>query len=320
MVSYLKTHCIRAFIALVASTAVAESWSERLGYPPNAKVVVLHAHDLGLCFESNQAIAELADAGVLRSASALAPAPWFADAVEWAKSHPQLDIGLQLALNSEHPRYRWRPVAADSLTTSLVDADGALWRNVIQVMVSAEAEQVESELRMQLLRAERMGLRPTHLTTHLGALLMREDLTQLYLRIAREQWTPAVVVELTPEMAVEFRQDGFPVPDSLVETLAAYPLPMVNQLQILRPSKSLEEKTELLLEVLNQLSSGVTQIAFRPAIDSPALRALDEDWQQRVWERMVWDNPQVRAALKAEGVVLTDWIEIMSRFEGRHGR
>lgn len=320
MVSFVRTACILAFVALFAAPAVAESWSERLGYPPNAKVVVVHAHDLGLCFESNQAIAELADAGVLRSASALAPAPWFAPAVDWAKSHPQLDIGLQLAINSEHSRYRWRPLGADALTTSLVDAEGALWRNVIQVMVSAEAEQVENELRMQVLRAERMGLRPTHLTTHLGALFVREDLAQLYLRLAREQWTPAVVVELTPEMAVEFRQDGFPVPDSLVETLAAYPLPTVIQLQILRSSKSLDEKTAMLLEILTKLPSGLTQIAFRPAVDSPALRAFDEDWQQRVWERMVWDNPQVQAALKADGVVLTDWIEIMSRFEGRHGR
>lgn len=197
-----------------------------------------------------------------------------------------------------------------------MDADGYYWRTVQQTMVSASAEEVERELRVQINHALRNGMKPTHLTTHLGALFARADLAEVYLRVAREHWIPAVVMELTPELMDRFRGMGYPVPDELVQALEDYSLPKINDLRIVPPTESYDEKVDAVVELIEGLPAGLSQIAFTPATDSPALRALDPEWRQRVWEAEVWRDERVREALDADGVVVTDWREIMRRYEG----
>ncbi|MEX2317034.1 MAG: hypothetical protein WD669_07775, partial [Pirellulales bacterium] len=53
--------------AFVAS-ARAETWAERLGFPPGAKVLILHATEMGMCNETNAAATQLLESGLVRSA------------------------------------------------------------------------------------------------------------------------------------------------------------------------------------------------------------------------------------------------------------
>lgn len=305
-----------AFALLFSSHAMADDWATRLGYPADAKVLVIHAHRMGLSFESNEAIEKLMTAGVVSSASAMPTCPWFADAAQWRQEHGKLDIGLDFTLNSHLDRYRWKPISNSRDVPTLVDRDGYQWANVVQIMVNARAEDVEQELRMQLLHADRMGLKPTHFTTHLGALYSRPDLAEMYLRIAREQWIPAVVIDLTPELAERFRQDGFPVPETLVQALEDYPFPKVRDFLILPQADTLEAKAAATAKMIAELPPGLTQLACAPSSDSPALRAMDPQWQQRVWDAEVWNTEAVKAELAKKNVVITNWKEIMQRFDG----
>jgi hypothetical protein len=141
-------------------------------------------------------------------------------------------------------------------------------------------------------------------------------LTDIYLRISREQWIPAVVIELTPELAEGFREQGYPVPDELVRSLEDYPFPKVRDLKIVPRTESLEEKIAGTVKMIADMPPGLTQIAFAPAVDSPALRALDPNWQQRVWDAEVWKSDEVKAELAKEDVVITTWQEVMQRFDG----
>lgn len=310
-----KTFLVFALL-LTATHAVADDWATRLGYPEGAKVLVVHAHRMGLSFESNEAIEKLMDSGVVSSASAMPTCPWFTAAAQWRQQRGDLDVGLDFTLNSHLPLYRWTPVSNSRDVASLVDRDGYQWQNVVQVMVNAKVDEVEQELRMQLLHADRMGLKPTHFTTHLGALYARPDLAEMYLRLSREQWIPAVVINLTPELAERFRQDGYPVPDTLVRALDDYPFPKVRDLLILPQADSLEAKAAATAKLIAELPPGLVQLSFAPATDSPALRAMDPNWQQRVWDAQVWENEAVKAELAKEDVVITNWKEIMQRFDG----
>lgn len=305
-----------AWAALATPQAAADDWATRLGYPEGARVLIIHAHRMGLAFETNDAIEKLMDDGPLTSASAMPPCPWFAHAAQWHQGHRDSDMGLEFTINSPLPHYRWRNLSGDEFVNSLTDGDGYQWSNVTQVMVGAQADQVEHELRMQILHAERMGLRPTHFTTHLGALYSRPDLAEVYLRLARQQWVPAVVIDLTPELAERFRRDGYPVPDSMVQILEAYPLPKIRDLKILPSAESLEDKAAAVAEMIDELEPGLTQLACAPATDSPAFRELDPNWQQWVWDAQVWDTEPVKAALAKDDVVITNWREIMQRFDG----
>jgi predicted glycoside hydrolase/deacetylase ChbG (UPF0249 family) len=280
-------------------------------------VLVLHAHELGLCHESNAAGLRLMSAGALSSGAAMAPGPWFADFAERAAELPQADIGLELTINSEWKNYRWRPVAPDALVASLLDPDRYLWQSTTQTIVNAHAEDVERELLAQIAFAKSLGLKPTHLTTHLGALVTRPDLIEVYLRVARQQWIPAMVVELTPQHVERFRAAGYPVPDDIIALLADYPLPKVDDLRLVAPADSYEAKKRSFLQMLRELPPGLVQIAIHPAAESDGLKRIATDWQQRVWDAQLLADGDVRAALRSPGVVITNWREIMDRFQGR---
>ena len=304
-------------LSSVASSVFADTWADRLGYPAGSKVVVLHANELGLCSETNAAGTKLLDDGLVRSAAAMVPAPWFIDFTKWTEAHPDADVGLELTLNSELPSYRWKPVASSGLVPSLVDADDFLWQLPLQTMVNATAADVERELRAQIDRARASGLQPSHLTTHLGTLVTRPDFMEVYLRIARQEWIPAMIVEVTPEQIERFRAQGFPLPDDVIALLDDYPLPKVDDLRFVAPADSYEAKKTQFLKLLSELAPGITQIAFTPASASDALPRIDANAEQDVWNAKLMEDEQVRAALKADGVVITDWREIMRRFEGR---
>jgi hypothetical protein len=301
----------------VASPVTADTWAERLGFPVGAKVIVLHAHDMGMCYETNSVGASLIASGAVRSASVMVPGPWFGDFARWSREHPDADIGVDLTLNSEWATYRWQPVAPREFVPSLTDADGFFWRTPVQTMVSATAEDVERELHAQIARAKEAGIRATHLTTHLGALVTRPDLMEVYLRIARQQWIPAMIVELTPDQVERFRSQGFPLPDDVIAMLGEYPLPKVDDLRFVPVADSFDQKKLAFLTMLRELSPGITQIAIHPAAASDALPRIMPEWQQRVWSAQLVVDDEVRQALQSDGVILTDWRELMQRFEGR---
>lgn len=302
-------------VAMAGRHAAAEDWAQRLGFPAGKKVIVLHAHDMGMCFETTQACAELAGTQPKLSTSAMVPCPWFPHAAKHAADLGQRDVGLQLTFNSEWPDYRWRPASGAGLSPSLVDGDGFLWRSVMQFALSADRDDVEREMNWQLLTAERCGLKPTHITTHLGALYARPDLAEAYLAFARKNWLPAVVVELTPELTERLASRGVPVPPGLVAAIEEYPLPKLRDLRIVPRLESYEEKLAATLDAIESLPAGLSQIAFAPGVDSPALRALSPQADQYVWDLQLMQDETLKKRLEADDVVLTNWVEIMERFD-----
>lgn len=302
--------------ATAVSSADAQTWAERLGFSAEQRVVLLHANDAGMCPETSAAVAQLLQSSPVRSASAMAPCPWFANFAAWRRSQADADVGLQLTLNSEHASYRWQPLTFGEAGAHLRDADGFLWRTPIQTMVNATTEDVEDELTAQIERARNLGLSPTHLTTHLGALVTRPDFIETYLRLARQHWIPAVVVELTPEHIARFEAQGVPMPDDVIDLLADYPLPKVDDLKMVPDGESFEVKKAALLAMLTELPPGITQIAFRPAVESDALPQVTADWQQRVWDAQLMQDADVAAAISDGNIAVTDWRELMRRFEG----
>src|SRR6202049_2829386 len=97
---------------------------ERMGYPASARLLVIHADDLGMNHSVNRATFEALENGWITSASILVPCPWFPEVARWAKQHPNADLGIHLALTSEWTDLRWGPVSGVGRVPSLVDAHG----------------------------------------------------------------------------------------------------------------------------------------------------------------------------------------------------
>jgi len=81
--------------------------AERLGYPANSRLLVLHADDFGMLHSVNKATIEALNNKWITSASILVPCPWFPEVARYARQHPEWDLGIHLALTSE-----WTPPSA----------------------------------------------------------------------------------------------------------------------------------------------------------------------------------------------------------------
>ncbi|MEL6142161.1 MAG: polysaccharide deacetylase family protein [Bacteroidota bacterium] len=200
--------------------------AERLGYSADAKLLIIHADDLGVTHSENQASFHAIKDGSVNSASIMAPTPWLAEVAHYVKDHPDHDFGMHLTLTSEWQWLRWGPVAPRSEVSSLVDENGFFYPDCASLAKYGQPEEVEIELRAQVEQAIRMGINPTHLDSHMGCLFWgRPEYFSAYLKVAREYGIPAMVsVEASratnPEMRAHIQPD-----DLLIDRIITASIP-----------------------------------------------------------------------------------------------
>jgi hypothetical protein len=308
------------FASLAAALpARGETWAEKLGWPVGKKVLILHADDIGMCHEATQAAKAYLAANQIQSAALMVPCPWYNEAADWYRQHPDYDLGLHLAMNSEWKWYRWGPVAGRDKVPGMCDPDGYLWRSQMETARNARPGEVEAEIRAQVERAIAKGPRPGHIDTHMGTVYVRIDFTQAYLKVAEEYRIPAMVIEQTPAVTAKFRKQGYPITDESLKVIAAYKLPKLDDFNSVAEGKTYEEKREKFFELVRSLSPGLNEIIFHPSLLTDTLRAITGTWQQRSWEAQMFSDPAVHAFFEREGVLFTNWKEIMNRWEERYG-
>jgi hypothetical protein len=113
----------------ILGVAQQKNYAERLGYPADAKLVILHADDLAVAHSVDQASFKALDEKAVSSASVMIPCPWLTEVVAYAKAHPEADLGLHMTLTSEWSTYRWGPVAPHNLVPNLLAPDGDFYSN-----------------------------------------------------------------------------------------------------------------------------------------------------------------------------------------------
>ena len=103
---------VAVILTVLAASAAhgAQTWAERLGYAAGKRVLLLHANDAGMCYETNAAAWKFLGDEPGRSVSAMVPGPWFPEFAAWCRQHPNADVGVQFTLNSEWTGYRWSSI------------------------------------------------------------------------------------------------------------------------------------------------------------------------------------------------------------------
>ena len=152
--------------------------AERLGYPADAKLLIVSCDDLGLTHAGNVATYDALRHGLATSASLMVPCPWARDA---AGGYRGEDVGVHLTLNAELETYRWGPITH---SPSLLDGDGGFPRTIEDAWDHADLDEVRRECRAQIERAIVWGFDVSHLTSHLGALQPRPEFFDAYLELA----------------------------------------------------------------------------------------------------------------------------------------
>ena len=118
----------------------------------------MHADDIGMCEESNISAKRYLSNGHIQSAAAMPPYPQFESIIEWPKEHPEIDMGLHLALTSEWKTYRWPSVLLPEEVPGLIDENGMLWAKVIDVVKNVSADEIEMEVRAQIEKSIALGI------------------------------------------------------------------------------------------------------------------------------------------------------------------
>jgi len=290
--------------------------AERLGFEKGKKVLLLHADDAGLCSEANEAVEKYLLSGDIKSTAAMAPCPAFEEFISWAKKHPSVDVGMHLTHTSEWKTYRWGPVADAAKVPGLIDPDGMLWHEVPDVVMHAKASEVEAEVRAQIEKAKSLGWNPTHLDSHMGTLFGSPEYVKAFLKVAQEYGIPANVIDLSDKEVLEhFRKAGYPMTDEVVKLFDEYRLPKLDNFTSAPNGSTYKEKRENFIKLVKSLKPGLTEIIFHPSVLSENLKTITNSWQQRVWEAELFSDPVVKKFFKDEGIVITNWKEIMDRFK-----
>ena len=314
---FLLASCDNKNISVNVPQLDGKNWAEKLGYPVDSKVVMLHADDIGMCSEANEAVIPYLLNDQIQSASAMVPCPWFNDIADWYKKHPEMDIGLHLTLTSEWKNYRWGPVSNSSSVPELIDTEGYLWRRVIDVASRTPVATIEKEVRAQIERAYERGIKPGHIDTHMGTLYSKVEYAEAFFNIAMEYGIPANVIEFTPSRVQKFRKQGYPITPRLIESGRKYTLPKLDDFSSVPDGKDYQNKKENFFDLIQNLEPGITEIIFHPSINTEGLKKITNSWQQRVWEAKMFSDPEVIQFLKNEGIIFTNWKEMMVRFKER---
>jgi len=294
---------LSAILLFVASSLPAQTRTvaERLGYPRDAKLLILHADDLGFAHSANAASFDALDKGVISSASIMVPTPWMTEVAAYARAHPDADLGLHLTLTAEWETYRWGSVESKDKVPSLLDPDGTFPNNDSVVAVRAKQEEIELELRAQIQRAMALGIRPTHLDSHMGSLFTTPALLATYVKLAHEYHLPFLALRNNPF-------GGPPMP------LEPNDIPLDALIQAFEDGPA-EKWKEFYLNAIANLKPGLTEIIVHLGHDDAELQAVTVNhapwgsaWRQRDYN--VVNSPEFKKALQDNKVVLIKWRDL----------
>ena len=283
---------------------------ERLGYSSSARLLVIHADDLGMNHSVNRATFEALEKGWITSASILLPCPWFPEVVEWAKEHPNADLGIHQALNSEWTTLRWGPVSSRDRVSSLLDSDGYLPLDTPAITENAKLPEVETELHAQIDRAKSAGVQVTHLDSHMGALFGSTDLYKLYQKMGYTYDLPILEARAGSHSPIGASP---PAEEVLVEKVIE-----------IEPGIDAKDWAAWYRKQLAPLGPGVYQVIVHLAYDDDEMAGTTyahPDWGA-AWRQHDLDmvkSEEFRQFLKQQGFVLVGWKELAKALPKDYG-
>jgi len=254
--------------------------------------LLVRTDDVGMSHSVNMAMQQLVSTGMPVSVSVMFACPWYQEAVEILKQHPNASVGIHLVLNSEWKNYRWGPVTGSAAVPSLVDENGFFFSSSEALhQHNPSVAEVEKELRGQIERALRSGVKIDYVDYHMGTATRYPEFRAITERLAQEYGLG---------MSEYFGE---------AEDAPQY-------------SAAPAVKIDSLVAMINRLKPGVSLVVTHVGIDDAELGALlDMNTDQplpdmsknRQGELTALTSPRFSAALKARNVVLLTYRDLITR-------
>jgi chitin disaccharide deacetylase len=264
-----------------------------LGYPPDARLLIVNADDFGMCHAVNEAILRTLKRGLVHSTTLMVPCPWALHAMHLLAANPELPFGVHLTVICESVDYRWGPLTPKADARSLVDESGYFYstERMDQFLAQARLDEVEQEFRTQIETVLAANLQPTHLDWHCLHNGGRDDIFDMTLGLANEYGLALRVAG--QRLSARLQGQGLPTNDH--DLLDSFRLPL--------PGKSARYA-----QLLRQLPPGLSEWAVHPGLASAELSAIQPDGVQvRQTDHDFWTSQEAQAIVQEEGIILLDY-------------
>jgi len=255
--------------------------------------LLIRGDDMGFSHAANEAIIESYKNGVMKTVELMPVTPWFTEAVVMLKEHPDLDVGIHLALTSEWTNLKWRPLTH---VPSLVDSNGYFYPMVWQQGHFAPStsiqkaewkiEEIEKELRAQIELAIKHVPNTSHMGGHMGFAGLDSKIGDLMKKLAIEY-------ELDIDMS-KYNFKRMPAWDR--ET-------------------PYEKRIDVFCEGLNSLTPGYYLFVDHPAYDVAEMQAVNHPGYEdvaidREWVTRVFTSEKVKKTIEAKGIKLISYNDL----------
>jgi predicted glycoside hydrolase/deacetylase ChbG (UPF0249 family) len=273
-----------------------------LGYPADARLLIINADDFGMCNAVNEAIFRTLKEGVVRSTTLMVPCPWVSHAMRFLAGHPEIPFGVHLTAIGDSVNYRWRPLTSLEKVPSLVDPNGYFYNfeAMPAFLAQVRLDQLEVEFRAQIEAVLSAGLMPTHLDWHALRIGGRPDVVDLMIRLAKEY---GLALRVMGRASIEkVLSQGLPCND--YDFLDSYLLDPVN-------------KSSRFAQMLRGLPTGLSEWAVHPGLEDNELLAIEPNGKhERQADFDFLISQEAKDIVREEGIILLDYRDLQAVWKG----
>lgn len=246
-----------------------------------ARRLIVNADDLGRTPGINRGIFEAHDRGLVTSATVMVNYPAAESVAEESGDLPDLGIGLHLQFSGG------RPLAPPESIPSLVDENG-LFPTWPEGLTGVDPREIRTEMTAQFDRfLDLFGRLPTHLDSHHHS-HRNPAICRALVELARRHDLP--IRNASDSIERRVREAGLPTNDHFVERFFDQ-----------------EARLDVLIEIIDCLTPGVTEIMCHPADVDDELRSTSSYAEQRQRELEVLTHPDAAKAVLDRDVRLVNF-------------
>lgn len=299
--------------------------NELLGYPADARLLILNGDDFGVCHAENEGTVRFVKEGVGSSCTLMMPCPWGLHGIQLLNENSDIPFGVHLTVVGEYAYYRWRPLSPPERVPSLVDEAGYLMSPAHQdeLLQRFQVDDLEVEFRAQIESVLDRGLKPTHLDSHWHFHELRDDIFDLSVALAKE-YGLALRAGHVKKSVEKLQEQGYPTCDTVVDSGR-----LTDDTGRARDSSYSNPYTKLLRE----LPAGLTEWAIHVGVDTPEIRALmpvsseegyDADrtdlmgtWRGRKADLDFFTSHEAQSIVKEEGIVVLSYAPLQELWQAK---
>ena len=300
--------------------------AERLGYDKNAKLLIIHADDIGIAHSINIASFDAYKNNAINSGAAMIPSPWIKEVAEFHKEYPKYDIGIHLTLTAEWKNYKWGGISSSNEIPSLLNEYNEFYDNTSDVNINADPEEVRKELQAQIDYARSLGINPSHIDSHMGAIAVNKDLWRVFIEVGHKN---KLVSMAWRSRILNLFDEDFPVPDYIVPVNDIYMLypeadrtflenaaneDIANTL-IVNDVYKYDDFFNLYSSKVKSLTPGLNVFLLHLGYDNEELRAVTVDHPEygSLWRQLdydVFNSDEFKKVLEDNDIKLVTWGDI----------